>query len=217
MGKILVIEDHTLVREALMATLEHIGQEVEVSQAGDAESALAFLKDHEDVTLVLLDLMLPGMSGFAFLTVLRKHFPLLPVIVISALEDGATKTRAARLGAAAFVTKSSSSSDVLRAVQAVLENGSASGVTQLARQSAQRGPDRGRDKDRSMAGRFGLSAAQARVMDLLLAGKSNREIAELLGLSEGTVKIHLSAIYKALNVNSRAQALVVAARQGIHF
>jgi DNA-binding NarL/FixJ family response regulator len=54
-------------------------------------------------------------------------------------------------------------------------------------------------------------------MDLLLAGKSNREIAELLGLSEGTVKIHLSAIYKALNVNSRAQALVVAARQGIHF
>jgi DNA-binding CsgD family transcriptional regulator len=68
-----------------------------------------------------------------------------------------------------------------------------------------------------MAGRFGLSAAQARVMDLLLAGKSNREIADFLGLSEGTVKIHLSAIYKSLNVTSRAQALVVAARQGVHF
>jgi DNA-binding NarL/FixJ family response regulator len=217
MSRILVIEDHTLVREALTATLEQIGGQMEVSQAGDAESALAFLKDHEDVALVLLDLMLPGMSGFGFLTVLRKRHPALPVIVISALEDGATKTRAARLGAAAFVTKSSSSSEVLRAVLAVLENSSALGVTQVARQSAQRGPEPGRAQDRSMAGRFGLSAAQARVVDLLLAGKSNREIADFLGLSEGTVKIHLSAIYKSLNVTSWAQALVVAARQGVHF
>jgi DNA-binding NarL/FixJ family response regulator len=210
-GKVLVVEDHALVREGLVMTLQRLRRGTEVLQAADAEAALEAMSRHEqELDAALLDLMLPGMNGFSLLGVMRKRFPRVPVIVVSALDDVPAVERAAQLGAAAFVPKSLGSEDLLAVVRGVLEGRSSF--------PAQPEPGHGhtrsaRSRDR-VATRFRLSVAQARVLDLLLAGKTNREIGGLLGVTEGTVKIHLSAIYRALNVSNRAQALVVVSRSG---
>jgi DNA-binding NarL/FixJ family response regulator len=211
--KLLVVEDHALVREGLAQTLRRLEDGVDVMEARDAESALKMIEQAPEVDLLLLDLMLPGINGFSFLGVLRKRFPAVPVVVVSALEDDDSVQRALRHGASGFVPKTRSGDELITAVRTVLDGGIYS-PTRDATRSGRPGalPRQG------LAGvteNFGLTAAQSRVLELMAQGKSNREIGELLGLAEGTVKIHVSAIFKALNVNSRAQALVVIARQGL--
>lgn len=197
MPRILVVDDHALVREGLMQTLHQLEGGVDCVGAQDADAALQELQN-KDYDLVLLDLMLPGINGMAFLGVLRKRFPALPVVILSALDDPETVARAMRSGAAGFVPKYSSSEDLLNAIRQVL-----AGAIFLPQrlQEAHGG--------RSLAERYGITAGQMRVLELLGQGKTNREIADLLGLTEGTVKIHVSAIFKALKVNNRGQALLV--------
>jgi len=205
MLKILAIEDHALVREGLLQTLCNLEAEVQTLGAQNADEALALLESNPDLDLVLLDLMLPGTSGLAFLTVLRKRFPTLPVVVISALDDAETVSRAMRGGAAGFVPKTSPGDELLGALRQVL-----AGEIYVpdALQAAM-----GKVRRRSDAERFGLTPGQSRVLDLLAQGKTNRQIADMLGLTEGTVKIHVSAILKALNVTNRSQALLTVNRK----
>lgn len=210
MLKILVIEDHALVREGLLQALKVLDDEVETMGAQDADGALALLVGNEDMDLILLDLMLPGTSGMALLGVLRKRFPAIPVVILSALDDPDTVTRALRQGAAGFVPKSSSTDLMIDALHQVL-----AGEIYLPprlREAASRG-DGGRGK--SVAERYGLTPGQMRVLELLTQGKTNRQIADLLGVTEGTVKIHVSAIFKAMNVTNRSQALLLASRQRV--
>jgi len=197
MLKILVVDDHALVREGLMQTLDQLEGEVVCVGAQDADAALQELQS-QDYDLVLLDLMLPGINGMAFLGVLRKRFPSLPVVILSALDDPDTVARAMRQGASGFVPKYSSSEDLLEALRQVR-----AGVVFLPQQL------QGAHGGRSLAERYGITAGQMRVLELLGQGKTNREIADLLGLTEGTVKIHVSAIFKALKVSNRGQALLV--------
>ena len=197
MLKILVVDDHALVREGLMQTLHQLEGEVACVGAQDADAAMQELQG-DDYDLVLLDLMLPGINGMAFLGVLRKRFPSLPVVILSALDDPDTVARAMRQGASGFVPKYSSSEDLLDALRQVL-----SGVVFLPQQLQES------HSGRSLAERYGITAGQMRVLELLGQGKTNREIADLLGLTEGTVKIHVSAIFKALKVSNRGQALLV--------
>jgi len=138
--------------------------------------------------------------------VLRKRFPAIPVVILSALDDPDTVTRALRQGAAGFVPKSSSTEIMLDALRQVL----AGEVYLPARLREATERDNGRHK--SVAERFGLTPGQVRVLELLTQGKTNRQIADLLGVTEGTVKIHVSAIFKAMNVTNRSQALLAAAR-----
>nr|WP_211163152.1 response regulator transcription factor [Aromatoleum diolicum] len=204
--KILIVEDHALVREAMAQTLARLEPGVECVEAKGSEEALAKLETSTDWDLAVIDLMLPDLNGFSLLGVLAKRFPDVPTIVVSALDDSASIRRAMKGGASGFVSKASSG-DVLReAVRCVLDGGIYA-------------PDNGPDVPPKRSGapvseRFGLTAGQTRVMELLAQGKTNREIADLLGLSEGTVKVHMSAIFRALNVTSRAQALIVIARHG---
>lgn len=207
--KLLVIEDHALVREGMAAVLHGLGPEVDVVQARDAESALDCLKDAPAVELVLLDLLLPGMDGFAFLGLLRQRFPSLPVVVVSGVADSVAIRRVARLGAHGFVHKSCSSDELLDAIRVVLDGGVCFPDPETVLESAGSGRS---VRPRDVARDAGLTTAQTRVLGLLSEGKTNREIGDLLGLTEGTVKIHLSAIYRALKVSSRAQALVMIRR-----
>ncbi|MDP2808619.1 MAG: response regulator transcription factor [Rhodocyclaceae bacterium] len=210
MLKILVIEDHALVREGLLQALKVLEDEVETLGAQDADVALKLLMSNEDVDLILLDLMLPGTSGMALLGVLRKRFPAIPVVILSALDDSDTVTRALRQGAAGFVPKSSSTDLMIDALHQVL-----AGEVYLPprlREATSRG-DNGRGK--SVAERYGLTTGQMRVLELLAQGKTNRQIADLLEVTEGTVKIHVSAIFKAMNVTNRSQALLLASRQRV--
>ncbi|MBI5786139.1 MAG: response regulator transcription factor [Rhodocyclales bacterium] len=209
MLKLLVIEDHALVREGLLQALKSLDTEVVTLGAADAEAGLEVLAANEDVDLVLLDLMLPGTSGMALLGVLRKRFPAMPVVVISALDDADTVARAMRQGASGFVPKSSSTATMVQALRDVL-----AGEVWLPprlRDPSARGSGRGRD----VAERYGLTPAQMRVLELLIQGKTNRQIAELLEVTEGTVKIHVSAIFKAMNVTNRSQALLLASKNRV--
>lgn len=205
MLKLLVVEDHALVREGLLQTLKGIENEVQTLGAEDADAALQVLEEHPDVDLLVLDIMLPGLTGMSFLSVLRKRFPDVPVVILSALDDPETVKRALKSGASGFVPKASTSESMLDALRQVL-----AGEIYLP-PKYQEG-SLSKSKGRSVAERFGLTPGQARVLDLLTEGKTNRQIAELLGVTEGTVKIHVSAIFKALNVTNRSQALLAVSK-----
>jgi len=207
--RLLVVEDHALVREGLLQTLHKLSPRLKLFEAEDAEGALHVVEKEKEFDLVLLDLMLPGMNGMAMLTVMRKRFPAVPVLVISALGDAETVRRAMRQGASGFVPKSSSGEVLLDAVRRVLDGELY--LPAYLRDSAN--AEQMDDSKRDPTGTYGLTAAQLRVLDLLKQGKSNREIGELLGLTEGTVKLHVSKIFKALKVSSRAQALVILGRK----
>lgn len=204
--RILVIEDHTLVREGLLLALKALdetGAPAEILGARDADDATRRLTASDDFDLILLDLMLPGTGGMAFLGVIRKRHPHIPVVVLSALDDGETVMKAMRMGAAGFVSKASPTDTLLEALREVL-----AGEIWLPPEFRELTGKRRRTK--TVAERFGLTKSQARVLELLAEGKTNREIGALLDVTEGTVKIHVSAIFKALSVSNRSQALLVA-------
>lgn len=211
--RVLVIEDHALVREALVGALERVGVPCSYAQAASAAEAMAMVDAGDEFDLVLTDLMLPDMSGFSLVSVLSHRFPTIPVVVVSALADEASVKRALKAGAAGFISKAISSDQLVDAVRTILEGGVVM-PDQLSSVSTQQRPARRRGMD-SLAEQYGLTGAQTRVMELMIEGRTNREIADLLGLAEGTIKVHCSAILRALGVPNRAQALVVLARQGL--
>ncbi|MBL8472134.1 MAG: response regulator transcription factor [Rhodocyclaceae bacterium] len=215
MAKLLVVEDHTLVREGMLQTLRRLGSSWYVLEAFDANSALSTLSDDPDIDLIILDLMLPGMSGFALLAHMRKNYPLVPVVVVSGLYDGASVARALRQGASGYVPKASSGEKLLDAVRVVMSGG----LYSPNAEPRQRVPlVRTRTpRAQSAESLYGLRPAQVRVLEFLAKGKTNREIGELLGLTEGTVKVHVSAIFRALKVSTRAQVMVVLARDKVKF
>lgn len=204
--RILIVEDHALVREAMAQTLSRLEAGVECVEAKGAEEALGLLESSPDWDLAVIDLMLPDLNGFSLLGVLAKRFPDVPTIVVSALDDSASIRRALKGGASGFVSKASSGEVLRDAVRCVLEGGI------YAPEGASDAP--AKRSGAPVSERFGLTAGQTRVLELLAQGKTNREIADLLGLSEGTVKVHMSAIFRALNVSNRAQALIVINRHG---
>ena len=212
MLKLLVVEDHALVREGLVQVLRQLEADVTVLEAADCHMATELLQDTGPVDLMLLDLGLPGLDGLSYLATLRKRYPGMRVVVLSGFDDPATVNKAMKSGAAGFVPKSFSSGRLLNALRVVISGGvvvpEALGVQKVAvpRAVSQGWVD---------PEKVGLTARQIEVLRLMARGKSNRDIANLLGLSEGTVKIHLSAVFRALGVNSRAQAIVAISRKGI--
>lgn len=206
MLKILVVEDHALVREGLLQTLKATEPDTQTQGVADAEQALAILEAQADLDLLILDLMLPGLNGMAFLGILRKRFPAIPVVIVSALDDAETVRRAIKQGAAGFVPKTSTTESMLEALRQVLAGEVYVPPNFRDGQLAQ-------PRGRSVAERFRLTNGQSRVLDLLSEGKTNRQIADLLGVTEGTVKIHVSAIFKALGVTSRSQALLAVGKK----
>jgi DNA-binding NarL/FixJ family response regulator len=175
----------------------------------DANGAIGVL-EKEDVDMMILDLMLPGTKGQTFLPLVRRRFPTVPVVVLSALDDADTVSKVMKAGASGFVSKAGSSTELLDALRAVL-----AGEIYLPQklQELTSRSESSQIEGKPLAQRFGLTAAQARVLDLLAEGRSNRQIGELLGLTEGTVKIHVSAIMKAMGVSNRAEAALLASRK----
>lgn len=217
MLKLLVVEDHALVREGLVGLLKQLEDEVQVFDRADFESALALLEQEPEIDLLLLDLALPGIDGFAGLDVLRRRFPSMPVVVVSAFDDVPTVNRVLNLGASGFIPKALSGDALLAALRDVLEGN-------IYRPSANQASARLDDAvpvplfGVSMRPEeIGLTERQAQVLCLMVRGLSNRDIGAEMGLSEGTIKIHATAVYKALGVTSRTQALVAVSRYGIDF
>lgn len=204
MFKLLVIEDHALVREGLLQSLRGFVRGASPLGASDSETALAQLESNSDIEMIVLDLMLPGLNGTSLLSVLRQRFPTVPVVVLSALEDPDTVKKVMRHGASGFVGKSSSSKILIGALRKVL-----AGDVYVPEKYAVLDETPVRDS------KINLTPTQTRLLELLTEGYSNREIAELMGMSIATVKMHFFNIYKLLNVNSRAQALIAVKKRRI--
>ena len=204
--KLIAVDDHPLMQQALVRALPALDPRIDVLVAEDRDSTLTALARHPDCALILLDLTLPGAHGLDLLAELVRDFPRIPGLVLSATHDRATVGAAMAAGARGYVAKTASAEELLDAVRTVLSGGSS--VTR----DFTRAPAR---VDGVPAQALGLTQRQAEVLRLLVQGKPNKLICRDLRLSEGTVKVHVSAILKALNVHSRAQAIVELARRGV--
>jgi DNA-binding NarL/FixJ family response regulator len=205
---ILVVDDHVLIRDALCGVLGELRPEAIVLQAPDCRQAMRLVAEHPDLELVLLDLGLPDVDGFMMLKELRDRYPSLPIVVLSALQDSNSVTRALDLGALGFIPKSAQRAVMLSALQLVFAGGIYVPPEILRREesAAKMRPPSPVD--------LGLTERQMQVLALMLRGKSNKSIGRALDLSEPTVKNHVTAILRALRVTSRTEAIVFANQHG---
>lgn len=206
--KVLVIDDHPLIVEALGQLLPHLEEGLVMRAAGDCVDAVAVLDNEPDVALVLLDLALPDGRGLDFLADLMLDYPGIPIVVLSATHDEATINAALAAGARGFIPKTANADALLDALRRALEGAH---DVRLAAATAADG-----DGVHIGSRTLGLTPRQADVLKLLVQGKPNKIICRDLCLSEGTVKVHVSAILKALHVQSRTQAVAELARRGIN-
>jgi DNA-binding NarL/FixJ family response regulator len=210
--KLLIVDDHHLIREGLRPILKRLGdgEETEVLEAASFEAAVEYADRHRDLDLLVLDLRLPNVAGFAALCDLQERHPSLPIVVMSGEDDPELMRQAIEHGALGFIPKSSSADVILNALRLVL-----SGGTYLPRQ-IMAAPSKAAATPVKTAGArltaLGLTPRQADVLELLIAGKSNKAICRELHLAEGTVKTHIAAAFKALNVTSRVQAVLAVSR-----
>src|SRR4051794_25114722 len=206
--KVLVVDDHPLILEALAQLLPQLTPATEVCAARDRREAESALDDYPDIALVLLDLALPGTRGLDFLADLLLDYPGVPVVVLSATHDQATVTAALAAGARGFIPKTANPTSLVDALQKVM-NGDVYLTADLTEGLEANGVHMSPSE-------LGLTIRQSDVLKLLVQGKPNKLICRDLKLSEGTVKVHVSAILKALRVHSRTQAVAELARRGIH-
>ena len=197
---IAIVDDHPLFRDALRQTLAASFANLRLSEGGSLQE-LGALIEKGDVDLVLLDLSMPGVQGFSGLIYLRALNPQIPVVVVSANETPAAIRRCLDFGASGFIPKSMPVSRIREAIAAILN-----GEIWLPP-----GMDPGRSdgKDSDVVARLStLTPQQVRVLMMLGEGLLNKQIAYHLGVSEATVKAHVSAILQKLRVESRTQAVI---------
>jgi len=216
--KILAVDDHPLIRDALRQVLKLLDPDLHLVSAANAQETLVEAANHPDLNLVLLDLSLPDANGFEVLHQLREQHPDIPVVVLSATDDAASVMRALDDGAMGFIPKTSSNDVLLGALRLVL-GGGVYLPAEVLRHSTASNPNPpaapGAPQREITCRDLGLTERQAEVLALVVQGKPNKLICRDLKLSEGTVKVHVSAILRALNVHSRSQAIVELARRGI--
>ena len=207
--KVLIADDHPLVRDALARTVRELDANARVLQAGDFDTLLRLACEEgvEAADLALLDLNMPGMNGLAGLRRLRERLPLLPVVVASGQDDGATIRAVLAAGAAGFIPKSERAEVLLGALRLVL----AGGVYVPARSLDAPAPA----PPTPAAAVALLTPRQRDVLRALSRGQPNKLIARELGLTEGTVKIHIAAILRALEARNRTEAVVRARELGL--
>jgi DNA-binding NarL/FixJ family response regulator len=207
MQTVLLADDHPLFRDALRRALTQLLPQAQVREA-DSVPALVELAQHTpDAELLLLDLNMPGAHGFSALAHVRAHFPALPVIVVSAREEPALMLRAIAHGAAAFIPKSADLAGIGVAVQAVLAGGTWL-PPGIAGQPARLDP-----QEQALAARVAeLTPQQYRVLSQVCTGLLNKQIAFELGVSEATIKAHMTAILRKLGAQSRTQLVLLAGR-----
>ncbi len=209
--KWLLVDDHALFREGLALLIAHRlstpALTIEVLEAGDLSQARDVLAMHPDVSLALLDLGLPDHQGLGTLTQWTEMAPQIPVVVLSADDRPEIILAAVDAGAAGFIPKTVHARTMQEALRCVLGGGvylpSVSLVSAVG--------------DDAPLQSLGLTDRQVDVLRLLIEGKANKDICRRLELSESTVKTHLAAIFRKLNVNSRTQAVVAVAQAGIRF
>ncbi len=214
--KILLSDDHALIREAMRSVLRELAPDACVMEASDGRCTVELLEANPDVDLVLLDLNLPDGDGLALLGDLRERYPAVSVVVLSAFQDQRTIQRVLRLGALGFIPKNTERDVLVGALRLVLAGGIYIPVEALDRPDAPPATN-GRapvDLRRRLPPGLALTDRQIEVLALVMEGKSNKAISRQLDVAEHTVKNHVTAIFKALKVTNRTEAVVAIGRLG---
>jgi len=204
--RILIVDDHVLIREALRSVLAEIAPRADLLEAADAARADKWLADH-DIDLVVLDLRLPDRSGLELLTEVRASYPSTSVVVLSESDRRDDITKALEAGAVGFIPKSASREIMLGALKLIFAGG-----TYIPPQAIANSPreQAGNTSRKVATTRPSLSPRQREVLELLMEGKSNKSICRELGLAEPTVKNHLTAIFRILKASNRTEAVIAA-------
>jgi DNA-binding NarL/FixJ family response regulator len=200
--RILVAEDHILVRDGLVSILNHQADMTVVAEADDGAQAVALYRQHQpDVTL--MDLQMPNLEGANAIAQIRAEFPDARIIVLTTYDGDADIYRGLRAGARGYLLKDATSQELLSAVRAVHQ-----GERQIAPRVALKLAERVEGPDE-------LTERELSVLRLLMQGNSNQEIGTTLKISEGTVKYHINHILQKLGVRDRTQAVIAALKRGL--
>jgi two-component system nitrate/nitrite response regulator NarL len=210
---ILLVDDHTLFREALFHVLNQLDSQSVILEAADAREAAQVISHARNLDLVLLDIDLPGVDGLTALPGLRELAPTLPIVVLSGSEASVHVRLALDNGAVGYIPKSCSSHEMLAALRIVLQGdvfipprllGKLEESSLSLKDSCDNNPSQTL-----------LTLRQVEVLELMMRGLPNKSIAKTLNVAEGTVKLHVAAILRILGVNNRTQAVTEASRLGL--
>ncbi|WP_248799233.1 response regulator transcription factor [Pseudomonas sp. MWU13-2105] len=210
MYKILIADDHPLFREAIANVISDGFPGSEVMETADLESALALTRCHDELDLILLDLNMPGMHGLNGLINLRNEAPTIPVVIVSAEQDKQVVLQAIMYGAVGFITKSSPRAQMIEAIEQILDGKVYLPADIIHAQKT--GTRRSMNNAPSFTPELlqALTRKQLQVLERMTRGESNKQIAYTLEIAETTVKAHVSAILRKLNVHNRVQAILSA-------
>jgi DNA-binding NarL/FixJ family response regulator len=204
--RIVIADDHPLFRDALKHALQDTLRDLEVAEAGSFEGVVRILDQDDAYDLILLDLKMPGVQGFSGLMYLRAQFASIPVVIVSASDDTQVIRTSLDFGASGFIPKSASIAEIRTAITEIL-NGAIWTPPDIDLTGSQDS-----ESARLAAKLSTLTPQQVRVLMMLSEGLLNKQIAYELGVSEATVKAHVSAILQKLDVDSRTQAVILASR-----
>lgn len=213
---VLTVDDHSVFRAGLGPVLKRLDPDVNVMEAHDFGSAMKSAEANPDLDLILLDLMMPGMDAFEGLTAIRRLVPHVPLVVVSMLEDRRDVLRAIELGALGFIPKTAGLDEMYEALRQVLEGSIYLPPTILRNNETANPAPRTLEPPTpsSVKAWNSLTKRQREVVEHLARGLTNSEIADELGLSESTVRLHVSTILERLRLNNRTQVAVWADRYG---
>lgn len=217
--KILMVDDHPLIRQGLRALLAELAEDVQVLESGDFPQALALIDANPDIDLILLDLQLPSTVGLSALIDIHEFHAEIPVAVISGFTDKATVLGAYDRGASGYIPKSSSPATLLEAIRVVLGGGlyippeATIQANVLQDQAHDILPVSSSLPLPESVRKMGLSARQLEIVALILQGKPNKAICRELGMSLGAVKNHVAAILREFKVSNRTQIIVTVLNQ----
>ncbi|MGY3038167.1 DNA-binding NarL/FixJ family response regulator [Bradyrhizobium sp. USDA 4354] len=210
--KVLVVDDHTLIREALHGVLKQLKREAVIFEASSSREAMHVVEQHPDISLILLDINLPDRDGFSVLCELRHRYATIAIIILSSSDDQETVRRAFKLGALGFIPKTTEREVMLNAIELVFSGGVYIPSEILEETAGSRFADKPLARN-SLKG-LGLTDRQIDVLALLMKGKSNKVIARTLNMAVPTVKNHITVVLKALGVATRTEAVIKVGKMG---
>src|ERR1700712_5573099 len=204
--RLVIADDHPLFRDALRQAVASVLPSAKIDEAGSFDDLTALLAQASDIDLILLDLTMPGISGFSGLIYLRAQYPAIPVVIVSASDDVGTIRQSLDFGASGFIPKRFGVDTLRDAILKVMDGDV--WIPPDVDMTAAADPEMTKLRDRLVT----LTPQQVRVLMMLSQGLLNKQIAYELTVSEATIKAHVSAILQKLGVESRTQAVIAAAK-----
>ena len=209
--KVLLIDDHDLFVDGMHLVLARLDAKIQIFDANSCDEALPLIQDNPDIDLLLLDLGLPDITDVDALKLLRNRLPAAPVVVLSGNDDACKVHQMLNLGAQGYIPKSTRSDLLISALNLVLSGGIYIPSVVLSQETGDLKKTQDNKIDKAD---IPLTSRQFDVLHELIHGKSNKEIGKILNLAEATVRVHMAAIFKALNVSNRTRAVNVAIQKG---